>query len=192
MIDRLMAHFRLFGTVTIDEAALIEQTSVIKHYKKGDYLLKEGQQAQTTYFLFEGLVRQFQWVNGEEKTFAFFVENDWVLALGSSGEEVAHFNWICQEDCVILVGNEEGAQAIFKLYPHLEIIARKVVENSFAIFQNRVNNYLSDNPEQRYLRILQDTPSLLQRVPQYHLASYIGVKAESLSRIKKRLALKKA
>ncbi|CAM4517670.1 cyclic nucleotide-binding domain-containing protein [Corallococcus exiguus] len=54
--------------------------------------------------------------------------------------------------------------------------------------QERFASYLTDTPEQRYLKLTRTRPDLLQRIPQYQLASYIGVKPESLSRIRKRIA----
>jgi CRP-like cAMP-binding protein len=58
----------------------------------------------------------------------------------------------------------------------------------FAEQKEALASYYTDSPEQRYLKLLKAKPELVQRIPQYHLASYIGVKPESLSRIKKRLA----
>ena len=62
---------------------------------------------------------------------------------------------------------------------------------AFLIEQkNRLTSYLTDSPEQRYLKLLESRPDIFQRVPQYQLASYIGVKPESLSRIRKRVVEK--
>jgi CRP-like cAMP-binding protein len=66
------------------------------------------------------------------------------------------------------------------------------METVFAEEQKRIGHYLTDTPEQRYLRLLTDHPELLKRVPQYHLASYLGIQPESLSRIRKRIASKDA
>ena len=65
--------------------------------------------------------------------------------------------------------------------------ARKIIENTFAEYQQTITNYLTDSPEQRYLRLIETKPNLVQRIPQYQLASFIGVKPESLSRIRKRI-----
>jgi hypothetical protein len=62
-----------------------------------------------------------------------------------------------------------------------------VVEKSFTEQQQLMTSYQTDSPEQRYLKLLKSRPDLFQRVSQYHMASYIGVKPESLSRIRKRI-----
>ena len=62
--------------------------------------------------------------------------------------------------------------------------------NCFLGYQSFMTNYITDKPEQRYLKLLQSRPDIFQRVPQYDIASYIGVKPESLSRIRKKLVKK--
>jgi len=88
----------------------------------------------------------------------------------------------------LVAGNEQQAQEMFQLFPRFETISRAVVEAVFNQQRNLLMSYLTDSPEQRYQKLLQSRPDLFQRIPQYQLASYIGVKPESLSRIRKRLA----
>ena len=64
------------------------------------------------------------------------------------------------------------------------------MENDFGKQQEALDKFITSSPEERYKNLLETRPDLLQRVPQYHLASYLGVKPESLSRIRKRLTKK--
>ena len=192
MKQKLINYFSSILPLSEAEAKAIYDSSVVKEYEKNTVLLKEGQSAKNTYFVFRGLIRQYCLIDGEEKTTAFFTEDQWVISLGNLDEEKpSAFYWVCEEDCVLLIGNDNSAQELFKNYPKLESIARKIVENTFAEYQQTMTAYLTDTPEQRYLRLLASHPDLIQRVPQYQLASYIGVKPESLSRIRKRLASKR-
>lgn len=95
------------------------------------------------------------------------------------------------EDTSLVIGNEQKAQELFKKFPRFETFARVVMEKSFTEQQQLMTSYRTDTPEQRYLKLLKLRPDLFQRVSQYHLASYIGVKPESLSRIRKRITDKK-
>lgn len=191
MKQKLVEYFSQISPLTAEESEVIQASSVIKKYEKGTFLIKEGQLAINTYFVFEGLVRQYILADGEERTTAFFTENQWVISLnGSNIPQVSQQFWICEEDCMLLIGNDASAQNIFKVHPRLEFIARKIIENTFAEYQQNMMNYLTDSPEQRYLRLIETKPDLIQRIPQYQLASFIGVKPESLSRIRKRLTKK--
>ncbi len=162
---------------------------VIKKFKKGDFLIKEGQRNTDTYFVLTGLVRQYKLADGNEIITNFFNEGQWILSLTSfSANTVSTDYLICEETTSVVVGNEQKAQEIFKKFPRLETTSRAVMETEFAEQQKMLTSYLTDSPEQRYLKLLKDRPDIFQRVPQYQIASYIGVKPESLSRIRKRLA----
>ena len=86
------------------------------------------------------------------------------------------------------MGNDQKTQKTFDKFPLLESIARKIVENAFIEYQHNINTYLVDTPEQRYIRLIESRPDLIQPILQYQLANYIRVKPDSLSRIRKRIA----
>jgi CRP-like cAMP-binding protein len=75
----------------------------------------------------------------------------------------------------------------FQKFPHLEPASRMAVEEELGKSQDRLSNYIINSPEERYLQLLKTRPELLERVPQYQLASYLGVTPESLSRIRSRI-----
>lgn len=191
MKEKIVRYFSQISPISVEEAEAIKESSVIKTFKKGTVLLREGQFSGDTYFVLQGLIRQYQIIDGEEKTTNFFVEDQWIISLaGSEPQKPSNCYWVCDEDSVLLTGNDASAQALFDRFPRLEGIARKIIENTFAEFQQKMLNYLSDSPEQRYLRLVESNPDLVQRIPQYQLASYIGVKPESLSRIRRRIMKK--
>jgi CRP-like cAMP-binding protein len=192
MIERLINNFLKYGKLSqIEKEAIIQSTEILE-FKKNNILLKEGQRSGNSYFVLQGCIRQYNLSNGEEKTTCFFTEGDWVISADEiSGNAISMHNWICMEDCILVTGNEQKAQELFEKFPKLETISRKIVESAFSEIQRRIIFYHSDTPEQRYLSLVEKYPGILQRVPQYHIASYIGVKPESLSRIRKRLTKKK-
>jgi CRP-like cAMP-binding protein len=96
----------------------------------------------------------------------------------------------CIEDCVLALIPFELEKALLTKFPKLETFARISLEQEVANYQEMLSAYIISNPEQRYQRLLTNNPDLLQRVPLYHLASYLGVKAESLSRIRRRISKK--
>lgn len=190
-MDRLINNFLKFGSLSQLEKEAIIQSTEIKEYKKGDFLLKEGQKSINSYFILKGCVRQYHLFNGEEKTTRFFTEDEWVISVDEISENpISIHNWICMEDSILVTGNEQKAQKLFDEFPKLESISRKIVESAFSNMQKSILSYRSETPEQRYLSLLKNQQNILQRVPQYHIASYIGIKPESLSRIRKRISKK--
>lgn len=188
MENKLLHYFSKIMPISNEEADAIAATMNIKHYKKGEVLLKEGQISTEAYFVLEGCVRQYFLIDGEEKTTNFFTEEQWVISLNSFSNSIpSHHFMACCTDCVLVVGNREKEEDLYHRFPKLETVSRKVMEKVFAEQQEIMVSYTTDSPEQRYLKLLNSRPNLFQIIPQYQIASYIGVKPESLSRIRKRI-----
>jgi CRP-like cAMP-binding protein len=189
MENKFVNYFSKVSPLSEEEAEGIEQSMQTKTFKKGDYLLKEGQISANTYFILEGCVREYILTEGEEKTTNFFTEEQWAISLNNfSPQNAATHNWVCIEDTTVVVGDEQQAQALFQRFPRFETISRTIMEAAFVEQKEALTSYYTDSPEQRYLKLIKSRPGLTQRIPQYYLASYIGVKPESLSRIRKRIA----
>lgn len=189
MTDRLIAYFDRFVPLTHEEKEAIIQSSEFRHLSAGEWLLRAGRPYQDTYFVLAGSLRQYKMADGEEITTRFYQAEDWIIHLNSFGPaKLATENLICLEESTVLTGNEQKAQQLFRRFPRLETVSRMIMEAAFADYQASMSAYLSDTPEQRYCRLLQSHPNLFQQVPLYHIATYIGVKPESLSRIRRRMA----
>jgi CRP-like cAMP-binding protein len=164
---------------------------VIKHYTKNDFLVKEGQYSDDTYFVLSGCVKQYKTFDGNDISTNFYTEGQWIISLENfDGKTPFLYNLICLEDTAVVIGNEEKAQALFKEFPRFEKVSRQVMESVLKEQQHSMASYITYKPEQRYLKLLAQRPDVFQRVPQYDIASYIGVKPESLSRIRKKLQQK--
>lgn len=191
MEQKLLDYFSRIMPLSQEEAEAIVETMTIREYKKGAILLKEGQISMEAYFVLDGCVRQYYVVEGEEKTSNFFTEEQWVISINSFSHIVPSTHYMeCCIDSLLVVGNREKEESLYQRFPKLETISRKVMEKVFAEQQEIMASYTTDTPEQRYVKLLKSRPGLFQKIPQYQIASYIGVKPESLSRIRKRISQK--
>ena len=180
-----------FLTLTEEESISFVECIPIKSFEKGTILLKEGQISRESYFVIEGCIRKYYIIDGEERTTEFYVEDESVASLQSyTNKTPANHYFECVEDCRLAVLSYEKEQELFKRVPKYENLCRMSMEDDFGAHQESLAKFMTSSPEQRYKTLLESRPDLLQRVPQYHLASYLGVKPESLSRIRKRLTEK--
>ena len=172
------------------EEALIENT-FIKSFKKGTILLKEGAITNECYFIIKGCIRSYYLKDGEEKTTEFYTEGQVVTPL-VCGENIPSKHFLdCVEDTIINVGNPDLEKKMYEKFPVTESLSLALSEVIIKKNQDNFAEFKMASPEQRYLNLLKDRPDLIQRVPQHQIASYLGIKPESLSRIRKRLSRNK-
>lgn len=170
------------------EIKAIEKNFVVKSYPKQTVLLSKGQVPSCSFVVMSGLVRLYYLVNGDEKTTHFFAEGSAIPAYyNAKQKKPSKFFLECVEDCKLAVLSVENEQRLFKESPQSEEVCRVYLEEQVGDQMEALANFLMLTPEQRYLQLQESNPSLINRVPQYVLASYLGVKPESLSRIRKRL-----
>jgi CRP-like cAMP-binding protein len=192
MQNEFLKYISKFVSLTEEEANAIVEDIYIKKFKKGTLLLREGEISKESYFVLRGCVRQFCFLDGEEKTTNFFTEEQWITSTTSFAQNIpANHYFSCLEDSILIVGNEEREKEFYQKFPKLEYLSRVIMGKEIGKYQEMMVTYITDTPEQRYIKILKNRSELIQRVPQHQLASYIGVKPESLSRIRKRIFNKK-
>ena len=171
-----------------EEMKEITEWIEIKEFKKGTHILKEGQILSRSYSVIKGCVRQYYLLDGEERTTFFFTEDQNILSLSVEAEgKPSKFNLVCTEDTLVTTISKENQSNLYKKFPQFEAMNRKSLEEELKGYHELMINFMTTTPEDRYLEIRKTNPSLLNRVPQYQLASYLGIKPESLSRIRRRL-----
>lgn len=177
--------FKTFAPEEID--AIVAHTQ-LKSFKKGTIILREGDVASTCYFIISGCIRQFQLVNGDEKTTAFFQEGQAAILYSSYLNKVpSEYYLSCLEDCILVAGTREEEEKLHRQYPKLAYLVHTLMPEDYLKMQQRLAALSNYNPEERYRMLLQLQPELMNRVPLHQLASYIGVTPESFSRIRKRV-----
>ena len=186
--QEILRYISQFMQLSDAEAAILIENMNIRAFKKGEVLLREGQISELCYFTLKGCVRQYYLVDGEERTTNFYTEGEPISPNeGSFKTAPSKCFLVCMEDCMLTVGTPADQVKLFQQYPQFEAACRVAIDDELGKSQDRFATFMLSTPEERYLHLLQTRPALLDRVPQYHLASYLGVKPESLSRIRKRI-----
>ena len=190
MENKLIEYFSKFRILSNEEKEIITKDLSIVGFKKGAVLLKEGQYSYDNYFVISGCVRQYIIKNGEERVTNFYTEEDWILpAIGQDGLASKYF-LECVEDCFLVIANDKDGSELMKNNLKFQELAQLILEKEIMNQQQHFAEFQNSTPEERYLKLQQSNPDLIERVPQFQLSSYIGVKPESLSRIRKRIAEK--
>lgn len=130
-------------------------------------------------------------IDGEEKTTAFYTEMEGLTPHCVSSQSPSEYFVSCVEDTVMTIANPDMEAEIFSQFPKFETMCRLLSDELIAKQQLNFDAFKISSPEQRYLNLLEKRPDLIQRVPQYQLASYLGIKPQSLSRLKARIMEKK-
>lgn len=191
MKDILIDFISEFVQLNGEEIEAITSKIELKEYVAGNVLLREGMVSTMSYFNLKGCVRLYYLVDGEEKTTYFYTEKQFITSLRSFTTNTPADHYLeCVEDCTLALIPFEVEKELLNSFPKLETFARIHLEQELANYQEMLSNHIMSNPEQRYLGLLQNRPDLLKRAPLYQLASYLGIKAQSLSRIRNRISKK--
>lgn len=161
-----------------------------KELCKGDFYLKVGSVAKEIAFLEKGIVRAFyRNAEGQEYNKHFFVEGSFIG--GYSSLITGLPNQISQEaliDCLIWTVSYQELTSLYDAHPDLERMARRLAETFFVQKEKREVEIVQLEAKQRYLIFREEYPTLEQDIPQYHIASYLGITPTQLSRVRKELS----
>lgn len=191
MYTELINVFSQFTELTEQDIRLVKEIFKPKTLKKNEYFLIEGQRNDKAAFIRKGLMRYYVLKNEEDSTLEFSQESEFVADFPSFVQRGVSNQYIqAVEDCELLVTNYAGIQRIYKEISNGNLIGRLVMEHRFVIMMNTLFSIYMHSPEDRYQHFIEHYSNIAQRIPQYLIASYIGIKPESLSRIRNRIAKK--
>ena len=188
----LLENINRIVTLTPEEEQLILTQVEVKYYKAKSMLLKAEEVSRNTYFVQRGVVRSFT-INDQiiEHVLHFACEGWWIGDMYSYiAEKPGNLFIEVLEDAEIICLSKETHQLLYQKIPKLERFFRILAENSLVAHQERLIDNLSLTAEERFEKFCSKYPTLIQKVPQKHIASYIGVTPEFFSKMKARLLKK--
>ncbi len=190
MQDILFGFISKYITLSDDEKEALLSLDLFTYVQKGTILLEEGQKTSNSYFVLKGCIRAYYVIEGEEKTTNFYTELEGLTPHCAINNAPSNYFISCVENSILAVSNADMSEEINRKFPKFDIMCKLLSEELLAKKQMDLDEFKTLSPEQRYLNLLQNKPDLVQRVPQHQLASYLGIKPQSLSRLKARILKK--
>ncbi|NRB52507.1 MAG: Crp/Fnr family transcriptional regulator [Saprospiraceae bacterium] len=173
--------------LTEDEKKIFRSLVEVITVKRKTHLLREGQVCRYEYFILEGCLRSYYIdSNLVEHTTMFAIEGWWTGNLKSFVRNTpSEFNLVAQENSTVLRFTKEKLEELYTKVPKFERYFRVLLQNRLLATQDRISHHLSFTASQRYLQFINKYPQIEQRVPLKHIASYLGITATYLSRLRR-------
>ncbi len=185
-LDYLVRSIRQIDSLTDEDADILRRIVESKDYKKGQFLTRQGQIENYVYFVAAGIVRNYLVQDGEDLTFDIFFPGSFTNAFTS---------FIIRDKAQVSVQALTPVNVLRlhfsklkRLYDHslyFNRLGRKIAEFQYIRRTRREISFVSQTPKERYEALLSGNPVLVQQIPLKYLATYLGIKPETLSRIRK-------
>ena len=192
MPTKIIESIKSWVPLSIDEEKAFLQILEVKKFNKKEFLLQEGKICNKVSFINNGCMRLFYNVEGVENTVQFFFGDSWYTDYASfltGNPTIENMQALLETEVIQFKKND-----LYKLYntmPIFERVGRIFAENAFLSISQLNQMKTNEEPEVRYINLLKRRPELIQQVPQHYIASYLGIKPETLSRIRKRILTSK-
>ncbi|HLR00074.1 MAG TPA: Crp/Fnr family transcriptional regulator [Sphingobacterium sp.] len=190
-MEKLLGYMMSIIDMNERERQLVKSVFKPKNYEQGDYILEEGRICKEIGFIIQGIVIYSIEEKDESHVYSFGKENEFVCNYESFLTKTPSSKSIkCIENVEMLCISYDNLQILYDEVVHGQKLGRLISEQLFLEASANITSFYTDSPEQRYKQFLHFHSDLIQRIPQYLIASYIKIKPQSLSRIRKRMLKK--
>ena len=187
--EAFINYINKYVSLTKEEETILLSKVSYRKYLKGQYVVQQGDVCKYSGFVISGCTRTFYVDDeGQEHIVMFSIENWWASEIGSFVTQTpSDYNVQCVENTELIQLSYVDQEELFKGIPKLERFFRLILEKAFVASQKRIVRNFSLTAKEQYLQFKIDYPELEQRIPQYMVASYLGITKEFLSKIKSQL-----
>jgi CRP/FNR family transcriptional regulator, cyclic AMP receptor protein len=192
MFDRINKQVLKFVDLSADELSYFNSILEIKKVSKKTVLLHEGDICNFEAFINKGCIRNYYIdENGVEVILQFAIEEWWVSDIASFHNHSPSNMFIeTLEGCELLVLSPQTKEQLLQEVPKLERMFRLMVQKNLSVLQKRFLNTITTSAQEKYLDFIERYPTIPQRVAQHYIASYLGISAEFLSKVRTKLSKK--
>jgi len=189
MHREILKHISATISLTKEEAQEFVGILSEKKLIKKEFLIQPGQQVNSEYYVVKGCLQAYYLNESGDKHIIQFALEDWWISDFEAffGNRKAQLYVEAIEDCNLLEIHKDSLETLYKRIPKFERFFRIKTTNAFVALRSRILSSLQKSNKERYMEFCESYPELESRVPNYHIANYLGIKAESLSRIRKEL-----
>lgn len=190
MFEQLFKSIQEKVILTQDEITLCKTFFIPKKLRKKQVLLQEGDICVYNAFVEKGILRSFSIdEKGNEHIVQFAIEGWWITDLSSFLTNSNSIYTIeALEDSELLLLTMEARESLMNRIPMFETYQRLLLQNAYIANQARINSALTKTAEEKYINLGITFPGIVNRVPQHMVASYLGLKPETLSRVRKQIS----
>ncbi len=188
-MNTFLQYLKRYIDLTDYEKTVLESKLRYRTYLKRQYIVQSGDVCRYQTYIVSGKVRTFYLDNdGNEHVIAFGIENWWVGDICSfTTQTPADFNSQCLENTKVIQITYDDMEQLYKEVPKMERFFRLVIQKAYGNMSKRIVRAHSLSARERYLLFLEEYPEIVQRVPQYMIASYLGMTKEFLSSIRSQI-----
>jgi CRP-like cAMP-binding protein len=187
LLDYISKHIDL----SREEEAFLISKVICRKYLKGQYVVQQGDICKYECFVLAGCTKMFYLDDdGQEHIILFSIEDWWTSDMGSFITQTpADFNIQCLENTELVMFSYDIIEELYAKIPKLERFFRQIIERAFVASQKRIVRNFALTAKERYLYFRNQYLKIEQRIPQYMVASYLGITKEFLSKIKSQLSI---
>lgn len=190
----LLAYISKYVLLTQEEEAVLLAHLSYRKYLKNQFVVQQGDICKYEFFVLKGCLKTFHITeDGQEHIIMFSIEDWWGGDIGSFITQTpADFNVQCLENTELIMLQHDIVEVLYEKIPKLERFFRQIIERAFVASQKRIVRNFSMSAKDRYLYFKNQYPEIEKRIPQYMVASYLGMTKEFLSKIKSEMASQKS
>ena len=171
---------------SLHEIMALEKITEIRYLKKNDFFINEYEIAHEIAFTSSGYLRVYYSYDGDEITRDITPLHSFVTALPSYISHTPSFEIISAiTDCELIIIQKKDLDSLYDTYPNWERFGRLIIEEMFVESQNRIYSFITEPAADRYKKLMKNHPDMIKEVPLKYLADFIGIKLQSLSRLRK-------
>ena len=184
-MEEFIQYVKRYVAISEETEQEIERHSLVEKVRKGHLLLKEGQICKKLYFLREGTVRTFFYLDGKDTTYWIYPDNTVVTSWHSYILQKPSSEYVeATEDSEVISLTYDQWQELYLKYPELERFGRLMIEEQFALLDDFYKGYYFLTAKEKYALLLKSFPDITLRANLGHVASMLGISRETLSRIR--------